>query len=86
MEKQCNNKLYFATINWYEEYTDRNLTNKCYIFAPSYADACEQIETQFSYIENIHLEEIACDCGPTTMLYVPDDSDIILAINNENNY
>lgn len=86
MEKQCNNKLYFVTIYYFEEFTDKDLTNKCYIFASSYANACEQIETQFSNIEHIDIEEIASDCGLTSILYVPDDSDIISAINNENNY
>lgn len=81
-----NNKLYFATIHWYEDYSDKNLITKCYIFSPSYADACKQIDTQFSYIEHIDIEELSCDCGPTAILYVPDDSDIITAINNENNY
>lgn len=80
-----NNKLYFATINWFEEFTDKDLTNKCYIFASSYANACEQIETQFSNIEHIEVEEIAY-CGSTAILYVPDNSDIILATNDENNY
>lgn len=86
MKKQSNNKLYLATINWFEEFTDKDLTNKCYVFAPCYADACEQIETQFSNIERIDIEEIASDCGLTSILYVPDNSDIILAINNENDY
>ena len=80
-----NNKLYLATVNWFEEFTDKDLTNKCYIFASSYANACEQIETQFSNIEHIDVEEIAY-CGPTAILYVPDVPDIILAINDENNY
>lgn len=80
------NKLYFATIHWYDDYSGKDLINKCYIFSISYADACKQINTQFSGIERIDIEEIACDCGPTAILYVPDDSDIITAINNENNY
>ena len=81
-----NNKLYFATIYWYDDYRDKDLSNKCYIFAISYADACKQIDTQLSDIERIDIEELTSDCGPTAMLYVPDDSDIITAINNENNY
>ena len=86
MEQQHNNKLYFAIIHWYDDYSDKDLINKCYVFSISYADACKQINTQFSNIERIDIEEIAGDCGPTAILYVPDDSDIITAINNENNY
>ena len=86
MQKQRNNKLYSATIHYYNDYCDKDLISRCYIFAISYADACSQIDTQFSDIERIDIEEIAGDCGPTAILYVPDDSDVITAINNENDY
>ena len=86
MEKQCNNKLYFVTVYSFEEFSEKDLITKCYVFAPSYASVCKQINSQFSFIQRIDIEEIASDCGLTSILYVPDDSDIISAINNENNY
>jgi hypothetical protein len=34
-------KIYFAKINWHDEYSEKDKIDKCFIFAEDYAKACE---------------------------------------------
>lgn len=76
--------LFFAKINWFDGYDEQNKTDKCFIFAKDYADACRQLSEHFNYIDNIKINCINDFVGDTSILYVPNDKNLIQEIKNAN--
>ena len=76
-------KLYFAKVNWYDNYSEKDNVDKCFVFAENYGEACEQINYHFDYINSIKIEEIN-DCGKSSVLFVPNDKNLIQGIKNAN--
>lgn len=76
--------LFFAKINWFDDYDEQNKTDKCFIFAKDYADACRQLSEHFNYIDNIKINCINDFVGDTSILYVPNDKNLIQEIKNAN--
>lgn len=76
--------LFLAKINWFDDYDEQNKTDRCFIFAKDYADACRQLSEHFNYIDNIKINCINDFVGDTSILYVPNDKNLIQGIKNAN--
>lgn len=80
-------KLYYCEVNWYDDYHDKNDIDTCFIFAPTYADACGQLDVHFSYIEKLTIEEVCADTANTTVLFLGGkNEDLVQSIKDSNCY
>jgi len=80
-------KLYYCEVNWYDEYCDREDTSSCFIFAHTYADACDQLDPHFTYIKKVNIEEVNDDTANATVLFVEKNNEaLVQSIKNSNSY
>ena len=66
-------KLFFARINWFDNYEGKDKIDKCFVFAEDYSDVCRQLNEDFNYINNIKIDCVNDSVGNTSILYVPND-------------
>lgn len=78
-------KLYLVKINWYNDAIGEDKIDRAFTFANSYGEACNQINKCYSYINSIKIEEVN-DEVDGTILFMPDDIEMIKEIRSANFY
>ena len=81
--------LYYVTVNWYNDMTDKNIDTKFFAFAPSLSNLSARIDSAFDYINTIKIESINTMCGAPDFFYVDSDDitiNMIEAFRDANNY
>ena len=79
--------LYLVTVEWYDEYQDKDCTSYAVVIAKDIGKAAEKVSKDFNYINTIKVEEwISGGLVDVNCVYLPDDWDLIYKIKNENDY
>ena len=79
-------KIYQVKIYWYDEFNDKQNTDNAFIFATTYSEALTQLDSHFTNIYKVKIEEICTDTAGTYVLFTPKNKEIINAIRNSNCY
>ena len=77
--------LYLVEIKWYDAYEDKETVNRFYAFANSIKDLGERIDSTFSYIKKIKIQEVDWKEDDNQFLYVDNLSKEVLNLINEGN-
>lgn len=78
------NHVYYAKVKWYNDYADKEVTDCLVVAASNYSEATAKIETNFTYIDNIEIEELASNSSG--IIYVDDSKATYDMIKEENDY
>ena len=63
--------MYFAKVNWYNDYEEKDIISCMIICASNWNEAMEKVSGQFSFINSINMEQIyyeKCD-----VVYITED-------------
>lgn len=87
MEKEILNGLYFAKIQWYNDYKDTDEITCAFIIAKDYNDAMYKITNDFQYINSVTIDEIQPNnLYDIQCVYVPNNPVIINEIKKANDF
>ena len=75
--------MYYAIVNWYNEYDEEDIISHMLVPADDWNDAMSKVVKQFQWINSIKMEEIS-GCGNAEVVYIPENC--VEAVINENNY
>ena len=65
--------MFFATINWYNDYEDVSETEYAMIPAKSMVEAIEKIANVFPSVEKVSIEDL-CSSTDAEMVFIPAES------------
>ena len=87
MDEKKMKGLYLVTVEWYDEYQDKDRTSYALVIAKDIGKATKKVSKDFNYINTIKAEEwISGGLVDVNCVYLPDDWDVIYSIKNENDY
>ena len=73
--------MYYAKVNWYDDYNEKDVINHVMILAANYNEAMQAITSQFSYINSLEMKEV--DVGECKMIFIPESCvEDVIAENN----
>lgn len=75
--------MYYAVVNWYDDYNEEDKVNRMLILADSWNEAMQQITNEFQWINSIQMQGVV-DGDKTKIIYIPEDC--VDAIIKENSY
>ena len=75
--------MYYATVNWYDDYNEEDKINHMLIPANDWNEAMQKVTNEFQWINSIEMKEII-GSGKVDIVYIPEDC--VEAIMDENNY
>ena len=75
--------MYYAIVNWYNEYDEEDIISHMLVPADDWNDAMSKVVKQFQWINSIKMEEIS-GCVNAEVVYIPENC--AEAVINENNY
>ena len=78
--------VYLTKVDWYSDYDGEEKHDTCFVFAKSFADVPEQLDRIFDNVFRLTIEETGTSDEDITVLFVPNDEDVIDAIKDANSY
>ncbi len=64
--------LYYVTVNWWNDFEDKEITSHFYAFAKSLSDLSDRIENSYKYIDSVKIKMINLMCGDEDFFYADD--------------
>ena len=80
------NGLYFIKFTYYDEYRDKTVTEQCLVMAHDASEAIASIVKDYKYIDEITVKEWVSPQTGVDCIYLPNNQNIISAIENANDY
>ena len=78
-------RLYFVDLQWFDSHEEKDRFDKMFVFGENMAKAVARVESCFTDIQTLNIDEVQYDCG-STILYVPDDNELIRKIVEANTF
>lgn len=63
--------MYFAKVNWYNDYEEKDIISCMIICASNWNEAMEKVSGQFNYINSIQMDQI--DSTECDVVYITED-------------
>ena len=74
--------MYYACVNWYDDYRERDMINHIMICAADWNDAMQKITEHFTWINSIEMEEV--DSSEHSVVFLPEN--LVQDVIAENRY
>lgn len=74
--------MYFAKVNWYNDYDEKDVISCMIICANGWNEAMEKISKQFTWINSIQMDQL--DSDECDVVYITED--MLDGILKENSY